>query len=136
MFRSPFFPISLAVLISYFVIGKFSGDWNPISQFQMTQIIGSTEKVACYVAFLTAVIGIARGMCFSFLTPKTDFKSQYNLNASVFAYFNLMILAPIALNYFREDRLPFGSTLIAIVAAGYVYLVFDLVWSHRKMTHA
>lgn len=136
MFRNPLFPIPLALLISYCIIGSFSGDWNPVIQIGMIQTVGSTGKVALYVAFLASIIGLAQCLILSFLVSKKDYQSHFNLNVWIFAYFNLMILTPVGVNFLRDDPLPFSSTLIAIVGGGYLYLVVDLLWSRRKMVNS
>lgn len=133
MFRNPLLPIPLAILISYCIIGKFSGDWNPIIQIGMLQIVGSTWKVALYVAFLASIIGLVQCMILSFLTNKGDYENQFDLNVWIFAYFNLMILMPVGVNFLREDPQSFPLSMIAIVGVGYLYLFVDLLWSRRKM---
>lgn len=133
MLRNPLLPIPLSLLVSYCIIGKFSGDWDPISQIGMIQMVGSTWKVALYVAFLASIMGLAQCMILSFLTKKRDYENQFDLDVWSFAYFNLMILTPVGVNFLRDDPLPFSSTQIAIVGGCYLYLVVDLIWSRRKL---
>lgn len=133
MFRNPLLPIPLAILISYCIIGKFSGNWNPIVQIGMLQIVGSTWKVALYVAFIASIIGLAQCMILSFLTNKRDYENHFELNIWMFAYFNLMILTPVGVKFLRDDPQTFPPSMIAIVGVGYLYLVVDLLWSRRKM---